>query len=299
MRIRSLGYVRIESADPQKWLDFGTKVVGMMQVDAPGTIVNDTVYLKMDDRPYRFAIYKGEREYFGLCGWELFDEAGFEEAKKDLEAAGVSYEQGTEGDLEERSVRDLVRFQDPGGNTHELYWGGKLDFDRFISPLGIPGFVTGQFGSMGLGHAVLPCENYDEGREFFMNVMGFGNSDSMSMKMGDFDFGIQFMHVDNPRHHSLAIAPMDMTGTGCIHVMVEVEDFDEVGRFMDRVKENDVPVFMALGRHCNDDMLSIYVTTPSGFALEFGCGGLQIEDWDNFTPTSVSVPSIWGHQFGG
>lgn len=30
MDIRSLGYVFIEATDPQKWLEFGTEVVGLM-----------------------------------------------------------------------------------------------------------------------------------------------------------------------------------------------------------------------------------------------------------------------------
>jgi 3,4-dihydroxy-9,10-secoandrosta-1,3,5(10)-triene-9,17-dione 4,5-dioxygenase len=36
--------------------------------------------------------------------------------------------------------------------------------------------------------------------------------------------------------------------------------------------------------------------TPGGFAMEFGCDGLQM-DWTDYTPTRSTLPSIWGHKF--
>ena len=74
MRIRSLGYARIESTDPQQWLEFGTEVLGMMQ--SPSMPQDgDTVYLKMDNRPFRFAVFKGEKNRLSVSGWELVDRA--------------------------------------------------------------------------------------------------------------------------------------------------------------------------------------------------------------------------------
>jgi 3,4-dihydroxy-9,10-secoandrosta-1,3,5(10)-triene-9,17-dione 4,5-dioxygenase len=38
------------------------------------------------------------------------------------------------------------------------------------------------------------------------------------------------------------------------------------------------------------------MATPGGFALEFGCEGLQM-DWEGYTPTVSTLPSLWGHKF--
>ena len=103
------------------------------------------------------------------------------------------------------------------------------------------------------------------------------------------------MHVDNPRHHSLALYQAEMP-SGCVHLMVEVKTIDEVGYCLDRVLARDIPVTSTLGRHTNDRMLSFYMATPGGFAMEFGCEGLKM-DWDNYTPTRSALPSIWGHKF--
>lgn len=297
MNVRSLGYVWIESTDPQQWLDYGTQVLGLMV--APGMPDDGVVYLKMDERPFRFAIVKAEADRLGWCGWELQDEAEFEAARASLEAAGISYEQGSAGEKQSRRVRDFIRVQDPAGNTLELYFGADLDYLKFVSPLGIAEFETGFNGDMGFGHAVLPAPNLSETHEFYRDVLGFGDTDSMHFHFSedpdDPGMGLNFMHVNNPRHHSLALYQGE-SPAGCIHLMVEVKTVDEVGYCLDRVLQREIPVTSTLGRHTNDRMLSFYMMTPGGFPMEFGCEGLKM-DWSNYTPTKSALPSIWGHKF--
>ncbi|MFQ3324709.1 MAG: 3,4-dihydroxy-9,10-secoandrosta-1,3,5(10)-triene-9,17-dione 4,5-dioxygenase [Pseudomonadales bacterium] len=299
MRVRSLGYVIIESTDPQKWQEFGTEVIGMMV--APTISAVDTVYLKIDARPFRFAIVKGDTDKLSICGWELVDRLDFEQAKADLTTAGVNFDTGTADDKTVRAVTDLIRLQDPAGNTLELYYGAELDYAKFISPTGINEFETGFNGDMGLGHTVLPAPNLAETQAFYKEVLGFGDTDYMHFQFSedpnDPGVGLNFMHVDNPRHHSLALYEAPMV-SGCVHMMLEVTDVDEVGYCLDRVNEREIPIISTLGRHTNDGMLSFYMATPGGFALEFGCEGLQM-NWDDYTPTVSTLPSLWGHKFQG
>ena len=295
MNVRSLGYVRIESTDPAQWASFGTEVLGMMLV--PGE--QGVQYLKMDARPYRFAIVPGDSDRLQLCGWELASAGDFAGACDALDAAGVSYAAGSEAECAERQVRALVRFDDPAGNTLELYYGAALAYDKFISPAGVSGFETGFNGDMGLGHAVLPAPNLVETHAFYRDLLGFGDTDYMhfhfSEDPADPGQGLNFMHVQNPRHHSLALYQAEMP-SGCVHLMVEVHSIDEVGYCLDRVLARNIPVTSTLGRHTNDRMLSFYMATPGGFALEFGCDGLQM-DWEGYTPTVSTRPSLWGHEF--
>ena len=99
----------------------------------------------------------------------------------------------------------------------------------------------------------------------------------------------------NPRHHSLAFLPMP-TPTGIVHVMIEVENADDVGLCLDRVYRRKVPMAATLGRHVNDKMLSFYMKAPSGFQVEFGCEGLEVDDEDWIARESTAV-SLWGHDF--
>ena len=57
--IRSLGYLRIESADVAAWREFGVRVLGMAEGRGPEP---DALYLRMDDFPARLVITAGEQD---------------------------------------------------------------------------------------------------------------------------------------------------------------------------------------------------------------------------------------------
>ncbi len=298
MTVRSLGYVVIESTAPAKWLNYGCNILGLMQaVTMP---YDGNIYLKMDERPFRFAVVPAERDRLACCGWEVESEAALLGLQKRLAENGVPYVQGSDTELASRRVRGLIKCQDPSGNKLEFYWGAELDYAKFVSPLGIRGFETGFNGGMGLGHAVLPAARLAETHRFYCELLGFGDSDYMHFKFSadpdDAGQGLHFLHVDNPRHHSLALYEDADNPVGCVHLMVEVLDVDEVGYCLDRVEAAGIAIVSTLGRHTNDRMLSFYMATPGGFAMEFGTDGLQM-DWQGYTPTVTGLPSLWGHKF--
>ena len=84
--------------------------------------------------------------------------------------------------------------------------------------------------------------------------------------------------------------------TGIVHLMVEVENSDDVGLTLDRALRRKVKMSATLGRHINDKMLSFYMKTPGGFDMEFGCEGLEVDDHSWIARESVGV-SLWGHDF--
>jgi 3,4-dihydroxy-9,10-secoandrosta-1,3,5(10)-triene-9,17-dione 4,5-dioxygenase len=57
MAIRSLGYLRIEATDMDKWREYGLKVLGM--IEGKGTHP-EALYLRMDDFPARLVVIPGE-----------------------------------------------------------------------------------------------------------------------------------------------------------------------------------------------------------------------------------------------
>ena len=67
-----------------------------------------------------------------------------------------------------------------------------------------------------------------------------------------------------------------------------------VGLCYDRVMENDIDIFTHLGRHYNDQMVSFYMKSPSGFQVEYGWGGRDI-DVDKWSVQLSSPGSVWGH----
>lgn len=297
MKLHSLGYIVANCTDPSRWSDYGTKVLGVMDNSAKlQPEGGDSVFLKMDDRPYRIIVEKSDVDNYKASGWECANEIEFNNAIAKLEEHNISYERGDAQLVASRQVQELVSFADPDGNQHELYWGPISDFEQFASPVGIKKFITDE---QGFGHTVLPTPNFDKSYAFYRDVMGFGVSDLMKVRFtpdpAEPEKRLYFMHC-NERHHSLAILECPMPA-GCVHVMMETDRVDEVGRALDRMKAEGVKLTGTLGRHANDHMVSFYMATPSGFMLEYGAEGRTVSDWSRYNTFQSTVNSFWGHDF--
>ncbi|QSE90826.1 VOC family protein [Rhodococcus pseudokoreensis] len=294
MSIRSLAYMRIEATDMAAWREYGLKVLGM--VEGKGSDP-DALYLRMDDFPARLVIVPGEHDRLSVSGWETANAAELQEVRDNLSAAGVAFKEGTAEQLQDRRVDELITFEDPSGNTLEAFHGAALEHRRVVSPYGHK-FVTGE---QGLGHVVLSTTDDDASLRFYRDVLGFRLRDSMRLPpqmVGRPADGkpawLRFFGC-NPRHHSLAFLPMP-TPSGIVHLMIEVENSDDVGLCLDRALRKKVKMSATLGRHVNDLMLSFYMKTPGGFDVEFGCEGRQVEDESWIARESTAV-SLWGHDF--
>ena len=122
--IRSLGYLRIESADVAAWREFGVRVLGMAEGRGPEP---DALYLRMDDFPARLVIVPGEQDRLVATGWEVADEAALADTEKALTAAGAEVTAGTPEECAERRVAQLRFASDPSGNALEIFCGATLD----------------------------------------------------------------------------------------------------------------------------------------------------------------------------
>lgn len=289
--IRGLAYVVAQSTNLEQWRDYAQGVLGMMVAPAPG----GGLYLKMDERDFRFAIEPGARDAYLASGWEVLDAAAFDVALAHLSEQGVVFERGDAELCARRRVNGLVSFSDPAGNRQELVWGFQSEFRHFASPAGVARFITGEIG---MGHTVLPAPNFNETTRFWREVMGFGLSDIFNFKPAG-DAGptipIHFFHCNNGRHHSLALAAFGVE-SGCVHVMVEVESMPEVGRALDRMAAHGVPLSATLGQHTNDRMTSFYMRCPGNFDIEYGYGGAVV-DWQEHIVHEFTRVSLWGHDF--
>jgi 3,4-dihydroxy-9,10-secoandrosta-1,3,5(10)-triene-9,17-dione 4,5-dioxygenase len=292
--IRSLGYLRIESADIGAWREFGVRVLGMAEGRGPDA---SALYLRMDDFPARLVIVPGERERLLASGWEVSGEDSLAGVGKALADAGVAVKAGTAAELAERRVGQMLRFDDPAGNALEVFCGAALEHRPLSSQYGNR-FVT---DGLGLGHVVLPVSDDQSAVRFYTDVLGFALRDSMRMapellgRPAGPPLWMRFLGC-NPRHHSLALAPFPAV-PGIVHLMIEVASLDDVGRAMDRCARRGATVSASLGRHANDLMVSFYVRTPGGFDIEYGTGGLLVDDatWVSRETTAIS---LWGHSFG-
>ena len=296
MAIKSLGYIGVSSLQTEAWREFACNVMGLEDVSERCDAQPDEAYFKMDDHPYRLFVTPGDVETLQVCGWETNSAEGLQEVADALAHAEVDFTWGDTALISRRRVQNVLSFKDPSGNQHEAFWGVVSDFRKFNSATGVQHFVTGE---QGMGHVVLPAPNFDETVAFLSDVLGFGLSDLMKLRFTpDPDEPVTrlwFMHC-NQRHHSLGLFEMPMPA-GCVHMMLEVNDVDEVGRCNDRRIAAEVKLTGTLGRHANDHMVSFYMRSPSGFDVEIGAEGRTVSNWSDYQVFESTVASFWGHDF--
>ena len=291
--IRSMGYVRVASTDPEQWRHFAGKVLGLAEGRGP---TPDHLYFRIDQVSARLVVVPSDVDRLDCVGWEVADHPALQAAREHLVKAGVEIEDGTPEELADRRVQELVRFRDPWDNVFELFHGITYESRPLVTPYAAR-FVT---GDQGMGHVVLPVGDDEAALDFYTETLGFRLRDSMSMP-GEFvgkepgtKAWLRFLGV-NPRHHSLAFLPMP-NASRCVHIMLEVDALDDVGRALERVRRHKAPLSATLGRHMNDEMVSFYVRSPGGFDVELGTDGLQVED-DRWVARESTAVSYWGHDF--
>lgn len=281
--IRGLGYVVVDATDLDAWERFATEIFGMAVAER----TDDMLRLRIDEKCYRIDVRRADRDGVNTIGWEVAGAAQVEEVAQRVEALGYAVKREDPSvAYRDRLVSGLVAFDDPDGIRLEVFYGFKEDKTVFVSPTGAR-FIT---GNGGMGHVFQLVSDDKAFERLYFDGLGFRFSDYI-------DFGpvaATFTHC-NPRHHSMAFASVPGVPTGLGHVMLEVDDIDAVGRAYHQVlEERKAPLAMTLGRHSNDDMISFYARTPSGFQLEYGTGGLLIDD-EEWLPPRFDVPSFWGH----
>ena len=136
--VTALGYVRVESQRLDDWRAFGAEVLGAQPASDGGDL-----WLRIDERPYRVAVTPGEQERLHSVGWEVPDAQALAEVEARLLSAGVAVERATSGEAFRRRVGELIHLADPSGNRLELFHSPILSDSRFVSPVGVSAFVTG------------------------------------------------------------------------------------------------------------------------------------------------------------
>ena len=284
MSILSLGYLRLTTPDLDGWDRFATEVLGFMP--AAGTGDGRRAY-RWDDHPYRLQLSAGEAADVSAIGWEVGDDGDLDSVVAQLETAGVRVTRGDDDAAADRLVSGFASFVDPAGAPVEIFHGPILDHQPLVTPL-VSGFVT---GAMGFGHVVIGVPDFDESVGFYRDVLGFHLRDTWHPGGG---MSMAFLSP-SPRHHSLALGA-GMPGPLLRHFMVEAATIDDVGYAQDRCLDAGVPVVMGLGRHTNDRMISFYCRTPDDFMVEFGWGGVRVDDPAGATTSQITKPSFWGHR---
>jgi len=283
--VQALGYLEIGVSSLAAWRDYAENILGVACDAADGAL-----HLRYDSHAWRIRLVETGEDDIRVAGFEVATVDELAAIRARLEAQGVAVTEANAGEAAARQVDHLLCCREPFGLAVELYVGDRATARPFDSPIGVGGFVTGE---QGLGHMVLAVGDAARAEAFYMQGLGFLLSDHILMGPPGRQITLTFLHC-NPRHHTLALAPVP-SPKRLNHIMLQLQSMDDVGIGLDRVRAAGVEVSSSLGRHTNDRMTSFYMRTPSGFDVEYGWGGIEIDD-ATWQPETYHAPSIWGHK---
>jgi 2,3-dihydroxybiphenyl 1,2-dioxygenase len=290
MDIRGIGYLGFESPNIAAWRDYGPNVLGLgIGVSPPDE--PDSLYLRMDDRRYRFAFQPGPIDKLAYIGWEAIGRLAYLAGVEKLRQAGIEVTEGGPELAARRAVREVVRFKDPVGFQHELFYGQKSDPRSFVPGRPHGGFITEE---RGFGHVVVITPEYTEELEnFLFNVMGFSWYGSGA---GKGRTGFYRTKLNNKTSHDIGYG-FGAGRMGIQHMALFVRSVRDVGETYDLVKQRQLQMQMTLGQHTQDPHLSFYHFSPSGFAVETIT---ELEPWPG-DPFEINPErlSFWGHELVG
>lgn len=287
--VTQLGYLGLGVSDVTAWEHFMTQTLGLQ---VSGREEDGALFFRMDEYHHRFTAHPGGADDVSYIGWEVADEHALQTIRGQLQTAGVQVTPGAPALAAARRVVDLITFQDPNGIATEIFYGPLMNFDTpFASPRAISGFET---GVQGLGHIVIVVDDLDASLHFYRDVLGMRISDFIQMANATgAPRKMAFFHC-NPRHHSLAFLAATMRPR-LRHFMLQVKSLDDVGSTYTLCQDQEIPLVRTMGRHTNDHMVSFYMSSPSGFEVEYGWGARVVDD-TTWQVQQHTRGSIWGHR---
>jgi 2,3-dihydroxybiphenyl 1,2-dioxygenase len=290
MDIIGIGYLGFETTCIEAWRDYGPNVMGF-QIGASPASEPDALYFRTDDRRHRLAFIEGKVDRIAYIGWEAKGRLEYNAALETFRANGVEITPGSLELCETRGVRELVRFRDPAGYQHELFYGQKWAPRSFVPGRPHGGFVAGK---RGLGHIVLITPDYTpELDRFLTRIMGFH---WYGAGAGKGRTGFYRAKLNTYTSHDIGYGhgPGRM---GIQHMGMIVASVRDVGETYDIVRKRELPMQMTLGQHSQDPHLSFYHFSPGGFAIETIN---ELTPWkDDGFEINPEKLSLWGHELVG
>lgn len=281
-RVTELGYLGLNVSDGEAWKKFGTEVVGLELLDEGES---DRFYFRMDLWHHRFVVHVGQEDDLAYMGWRVADEEALLEIMAALDAGGFGYRRGMPEEAAERRVLGLIKLNDPSGNAVEIFYGPLIDAHLPFHPgRRLHGrFIT---GSEGIGHALIHSDDPLESHRFY-SALGLKGAVQYHLRSPKGTVQPVFMHC-NGRQHSLAFG---VNGDKRLnHLMLEYVELNDLGKAHDIVRARGIDVALQLGKHANDEALTFYFATPSGWLLELGWGAAK-----SFLQQQYHLNDVFGH----
>ncbi|MCH2559289.1 MAG: VOC family protein [Alcanivorax sp.] len=272
--LHDIRYVRLGTADLDHAVRYCTDILGLQKVRT----VDGAVYFRSDSRDHTLVYFDGDPDDHAT-GFEINSVEELEQAKRELEEAGVTARWGSDAECEARFVRNLLVFHDPSGNRIELVHRPFHSGWRY--------FPSRDAGITGFSHIGLRSQDPARDEKFWTRIMGARVSDWI----GD----SPLLRIDEI-HHKIALFPSDRPGVQ--HINHQVESVDDIMRSWYFLTGKDVPITFGPGKHPTSSAMFLYFEGPEGMVFEYSSGVRSIDDEQGYRPRQFPAEPLgfcmWG-----
>lgn len=269
--VTELGYVRFGVSNLDEWRTYLTRLLG---VELRDDIDDGKIWARLDNWHHRLTFEENPVDDVIAMGLRVAGPEEFRSMQARLRGAGIAFEVGSEALAMERRVLEVMSLEDPGGNPLEIFHGPQFSpaLPFYPARRRFGGFVT---GAGGVGHLLIRHRGVEASYEFY-KLLGMRSDCHFRVPIPGAPEPMRgmFMHCDAPgaRDHTIAFGlPSEKS---CNHLMIECASIDDMIQTYQLIKQAGYAMMIDLGRHANDQALSFYAASPSGFAVEvsWGCG---------------------------
>ena len=268
VEVTELGYVGLGVKSLAEWQRFASEIVGLEVADDGEA---GRRYLRMDYWHHRVFLDEDGTDDLKVLGFRVAGAEEFREMQRQLSDAGVKVTISSPAAADDRRVLELMTLSDASGYPIEIFHGPQVQADKPFHP---GRRMHGRFktGAGGLGHLIQrETAGFDKTYAFYKLLgMRGGIEYRIPVPGAPKPLELMFMHC-NERDHTVAFG-LPGGDKRINHLMLEVDNLDDVGLTYEIVKQAGVPVAIAPGRHANDHMYSFYFMNPSGWMIEVGWG---------------------------
>ena len=285
VQVTELGYMGLGVKDFEAWKNFATSIVGFELADEGES---NRCYLRMDYMHHRLVLHADGSDDLAYLGFRVAGADEFAQMQRQLSEAGIKFRVGSEDEADERRVLEVLKLDDPDGNPVEIFHGPLIQFSKPFHP---GRAMHGRFktGAGGMGHCIVRERDVDAARRFYAHL-GMRGGVEYKFRAGQRTIALVFMDC-NERDHTVAFG-IPGADRRLNHIMLEVDNLDDVGMTYDLVCKNKIPVTITPGKHSNDHMYSFYFRNPSGWMFEYGWGARPATYQSEYF-----LEDVYGHHF--
>ena len=280
-RFKRLAYVALNVTDGNRSGAFLRDIVGLAD-GAPAQ--NGAHFLRCSSDHHNIALYTAGAPGLRRVAFEMESEADLEAVRKHMAGLGLAPVEVSGAERRLLGIERAIRFSEPAsGLTVELLAG--------MAQLDTP-YSRTHTRIVRLGHMVVNSTDQQGTIDFFTKQLNFRVSDVV-------DGLVTFMRCfPNPLHHSFGVSASSENRLH--HVNFMVSDIDDVGRALNRLKKNNIPIVYGPGRHPPSGSVFLYFLDPDGMTWEFSFGMEEFPERNprepRVLPKSLESFDFWGGQ---